>query len=126
MATVSQKQRKKRPIRPQGGLAQGPYSAKDTIIRPPGEPIGSVLMSYLLAPFAQRNSVLTLSIVFTVFSLVAIFIWPEHEILIAIPLLVFGFLSVVGIRDVMQSRHAILRNYPIAAHLRFFFEEIRP
>ncbi len=83
-------------------------------------------MSYLLAPFAQRNAALTLSIVFAVLSLVAIFIWPEHELLIAIPLLVFGFLSVVGIRDVMQSRHAILRNYPIAAHLRFFFEEIRP
>ena len=32
----------------------------------------------------------------------------------------------VGYRDLTQTRHAILRNYPVAAHLRFFFEGIRP
>ena len=34
--------------------------------------------------------------------------------------------SAVGIYDVLQKRHAILRNYPILAHFRFFFETIRP
>ncbi len=38
----------------------------------------------------------------------------------------FGGLTAVGIRDVTQTKHAILRNYPIAAHLRFLLENIRP
>ncbi|GAA0204642.1 hypothetical protein [Glutamicibacter creatinolyticus] len=32
----------------------------------------------------------------------------------------------VGIHDLLQTRHAILRNYPILGHFRFFFEFIRP
>ena len=32
----------------------------------------------------------------------------------------------VGVHDLVQTRHAILRNYPISAHLRFILEEIRP
>lgn len=35
-------------------------------------------------------------------------------------------LSAIGIADVVQTRHSILRNYPIAAHLRFMFEDFRP
>jgi len=41
-------------------------------------------------------------------------------------LLVLAALVLVGIRDLRQSRHAILRNYPIIGHLRFLFEYIRP
>ena len=37
-----------------------------------------------------------------------------------------GLLAAVGIRDLVQRRHAILRNYPIIGHLRYFFELIRP
>jgi glutamate synthase domain-containing protein 2 len=40
--------------------------------------------------------------------------------------LISAGLSVVGLHDVLQTRHAILRNYPILGHLRFFFEHIRP
>jgi glutamate synthase domain-containing protein 2 len=43
-----------------------------------------------------------------------------------IPLAVFGFLSLVGIYDVTQHSHAILRNYPVIGHMRFMFEGIRP
>ena len=35
-------------------------------------------------------------------------------------------LVTVGIHDLRQSRHAILRNYPVIGHLRFLFEYIRP
>ncbi len=42
------------------------------------------------------------------------------------PALVFLFLTLVGVRDVLQSRHSILRNYPVIGHLRFFLEFIRP
>jgi hypothetical protein len=31
-----------------------------------------------------------------------------------------------GLHDLRQTRHAVLRNYPVAAHLRFFLESIRP
>lgn len=39
---------------------------------------------------------------------------------------VFAALTAVGIYDVTQTRHAILRNYPILGHMRFIFEGIRP
>lgn len=37
-----------------------------------------------------------------------------------------GFLFLVGMSDVIQSRRAILRNYPIVGHIRFFLERFRP
>ena len=33
---------------------------------------------------------------------------------------------VQGLRDLRQTRHALLRNYPVIGHLRFLFEWIRP
>ena len=41
-------------------------------------------------------------------------------------LLLFGALTLLGVRDLLQTRHAILRNYPILGHLRFLLEFIRP
>ena len=41
-------------------------------------------------------------------------------------LLLFSALAALGCYDLFQTRHAVLRNYPIAAHLRFLFEGIRP
>ena len=38
----------------------------------------------------------------------------------------FAALTALGVHDLVQTRHAILRNYPIFAHLRFVLEEIRP
>ena len=49
-------------------------------------------------------------------------LWPY----LAVPLVLFAGLSALGLRDLTQTRHAILRNYPILAHMRFFFEKIRP
>jgi glutamate synthase domain-containing protein 2 len=34
--------------------------------------------------------------------------------------------TAIGIHDVSQTRHSILRNYPILGHLRFLLESIRP
>ncbi|TYC67206.1 FMN-binding glutamate synthase family protein [Stappia sp. BW2] len=42
------------------------------------------------------------------------------------PFLIFAVLSAIGYYDVRQTRHAILRNYPVAGHFRFLFESIRP
>jgi len=41
-------------------------------------------------------------------------------------LIVATALSALGIYDLCQSQHAILRNYPIIGHLRFMLEAIRP
>ena len=35
-------------------------------------------------------------------------------------------LSLLGLYDVLQNKHSILKNYPIMGHFRFIFEEFRP
>lgn len=42
------------------------------------------------------------------------------------PLIVLAPLSAVGLWDVAQTKHSLLRNYPLLAHLRWMFEDIRP
>jgi glutamate synthase domain-containing protein 2 len=44
----------------------------------------------------------------------------------ALPLVVLGPLVVVGVNDLRQRHHAILRNYPVIGHIRFILESIRP
>ncbi len=43
-----------------------------------------------------------------------------------VTLAVFATLSAVGMHDLRQAAHAILRNYPVIGHLRFLLEFIRP
>jgi glutamate synthase domain-containing protein 2 len=50
---------------------------------------------------------------------------PAFDIL-AIPLAAVACLTGLGTYDVFQTHHALRRNYPISAHLRFLFEAIRP
>ncbi|WP_446720134.1 FMN-binding glutamate synthase family protein [Loktanella sp. S4079] len=40
--------------------------------------------------------------------------------------LFFLALTGLGIRDMRQHKHSILRNYPVIGHMRFLFEGIRP
>jgi glutamate synthase domain-containing protein 2 len=40
--------------------------------------------------------------------------------------LVFALLLGLGLRDALQTRHSVLRNYPVIGHLRFLLEFIRP
>ncbi len=40
--------------------------------------------------------------------------------------LVFAALTVTGLRDVLQTQRAVLRNYPVIGHLRYLLEFIRP
>ncbi len=39
---------------------------------------------------------------------------------------VFGALSLLGVWNISQSRHSILRNYPVIGHVRWLIEMIRP
>ena len=43
-----------------------------------------------------------------------------------IPAIFFLILSLIGVADLIQPKHAILRNYPVLGHMRFIFEGIRP
>jgi glutamate synthase domain-containing protein 2 len=79
-----------------------------------------------MLPFSPRFIILTLCIALTFLFVAASIYDPEDIIFYAIPLLIFASLSVVGIHDVFQKNHAVLRNYPISAHIRFLLEEIRP
>ena len=35
-------------------------------------------------------------------------------------------LAIVGLYDLLQQRHSVLRNYPVIGHFRFLFESVRP
>jgi glutamate synthase domain-containing protein 2 len=39
---------------------------------------------------------------------------------------VFGAVLVLGVHDLVQRRHSILRNYPVLGHMRFALEKVRP
>jgi glutamate synthase domain-containing protein 2 len=83
-------------------------------------------METLMTPFSPRYIVLTICCVVTVL-LIGIGI-VDHKVvnIVIIPILIFGGLSLLGFRDLLQENHAVLRNYPISAHIRFLLEEIRP
>lgn len=83
-------------------------------------------MPLLLLPFTPRYIVYTLSLLATVILAVAHFLPSQASFATGIPLMVAASLAALGTRDILQSKSSILRNYPIAAHLRFLMEEIRP
>ena len=72
--------------------------------------------------FAPFILVAFLTLVFAVSSVIASD-WRGTFLTLTVAM---GALVLVGLRDLTQTRHAILRNYPIAAHLRFLLEKIRP
>ena len=85
-------------------------------------------METLLLPFSPRFIVLTICAVVTAL-LAGIGIFdhnPKIWEIVIIPVVIFGALTFLGIRDLLQKNHAVLRNYPISAHIRFLLEEIRP
>jgi glutamate synthase domain-containing protein 2 len=43
-----------------------------------------------------------------------------------IPAAVIAALAAVGIYDLLQRKHSVLRNYPILGHMRFLLEALRP
>jgi glutamate synthase domain-containing protein 2 len=83
-------------------------------------------MDILLALFKPRFVTLTIAIIVTL--VLAALILADHRMLryLIVPIVVFGGLTALGTVDLIQTKHAILRNYPITAHLRFLLEEIRP
>jgi glutamate synthase domain-containing protein 2 len=82
-------------------------------------------MPRLLAlAFTPRFICLTLAVVLAAVSLFGLAIWQGWVWFVSLAL--FGALSMLGFRDLFHPTHAVLRNYPISAHLRFLLESIRP
>src|SRR5450631_3732820 len=84
------------------------------------------MMDTLLLPFSPRYIVLTICAVVTALRLVIGLADGKVFDLVLVPTLIFAALTALGIRDLTQKSHAVLRNYPISAHIRFLLEEIRP
>jgi glutamate synthase domain-containing protein 2 len=42
-----------------------------------------------------------------------------------IPAAAFGLLALLGVRDLLQRRHSIQRNYPVIGHIRWIAESVR-
>src|SRR5579871_1039585 len=70
----------------------------------------------------RRFIVYTLSVVATAVFLAASFVHVGFVFLFLIALI----FAAIGTYDVCQTHHSLLRNYPIAARIRFLLEEIRP
>ena len=79
-------------------------------------------MTVLRLAFARRYITLTLS-----FLVMLVSIGLSFSSVVFLPALGLSlFLTLVGIHDLIQTKHSILRSYPIAAHIRFLLEEVRP
>ena len=76
-------------------------------------------------PLQPRFIVYTMVLLITAILLFE-YIFEFTSFYVAIPLLLFGMLAVIGTIDLIQTRHAVLRNYPLTAHIRFILEEVRP
>ena len=83
-------------------------------------------MSALSQAFEPRYVTLTLSTVAAALFAALVLVAGVAAWWSIAGLVLAGGLAALGWRDLTQDRHAILRNYPIIAHLRFILEEIRP
>ncbi|MBU3847324.1 MAG: FMN-binding glutamate synthase family protein [Candidatus Acinetobacter avistercoris] len=87
----------------------------------------------LLNTFFSRHSIWFACILIALSITWLRFFYQPHYIyyflsdsLINIIWLASSLLSLVGLYDVLQNRHSILKNYPIMGHFRFLFEDFRP
>ena len=70
----------------------------------------------------NRYLVFTLCLLITCISLLTMHLWSGGWFVT----LVFGLLTFIGVIDLLQTEHAVLRNYPIIGHIRYLVEDIRP
>jgi len=71
----------------------------------------------------MRFATLAMVAALSVICILAALIWSAW---LWLPALVFGALTLLGVHDLRQAHHSILRNYPVLGHMRFLFEGIRP
>src|SRR3984957_15413730 len=85
-------------------------------------------MNALALAFSHRFITLTLSVLVALALAVLIAAMPHSrwDLPLGVAFAIFAALSALGFRDLAQTHHSVLRNYPIAAHIRFLLEDIRP
>ena len=76
-----------------------------------------------LGLFPVRYTVLALCMASSVLGLIAALAWGYWWWLVPV---IAALLTVIGVLDLRQTQHAILRNYPVIGHMRFLLEFIRP
>jgi glutamate synthase domain-containing protein 2 len=80
----------------------------------------------LSTAFNLRYALITWPAILIVVAAVLMSVFPG-QVWWLLPCAVLCLASVlIGLHDLRQTRHAVLRNYPVAAHLRFLLESIRP
>ena len=70
----------------------------------------------------MRTLFLQTTFVILAINVVSFFYLPE----VLWSMVIFGPLILLGLRDITQKSHSILRNFPVLGHMRFLLEEIRP
>ena len=83
-------------------------------------------MQFLRLPFETRYLLVTGPAIWGVMALFAAMIWPVWAGPFLTVFVIMAMIVALGVRDLTQTKHAVLRNYPVAAHLRFILESIRP
>ena len=83
-------------------------------------------MSSFFLPFYKRYIAYTLSFIGLAALIASLYYFPDLLPYLAIPCLILITLVTIGTRDLLQTRHSVLRNYPLIGHIRFLLEEIRP
>ena len=73
--------------------------------------------------FPARYIVFVICLVLTLVGFILMFAVSMHFFW---PFMVVAALSLVGLYDLQQTKHAVLRNYPVSGHFRYMFEAIRP
>lgn len=71
----------------------------------------------------MRNTILTIFIAATVLLGVLVYFIPQTGTIILLS--ISGLLTIVAIHDSLQTKHSLLRAFPVIARLRWFFEDER-
>jgi TctA family transporter len=70
----------------------------------------------------RRTFVLFSAALIIVLLLLSVFLNPNWYVVLAVVL----FFTCMGYYDMYQTKHSIMRIYPVFGRLRFFMEEMRP
>lgn len=79
----------------------------------------------MLKIFEKRYLALSITSILSFALLASFYYYPNNPYLIGAAVLAL-LLMFIGINDLVQTRHSVLRNYPIIGHFRYLLEEIRP
>jgi glutamate synthase domain-containing protein 2 len=79
------------------------------------------VLNFFHSVFPMRYLAFTLCAIGLLWSLLA---WVGGGYVL--PVLVFAYLVGTGFHDLLQTKRAVLRNYPVIGHMRFLLEFIRP